>query len=53
MSESLGLESEQREDLRAFVMEVAKQQYAIGNKSGIKWLRVQLSKEGGSSTASA
>ena len=51
LSDHLGLEAEAREDLRAFVVEVAKQQYMIGNKAGIRWLRVQQNK--GAAEASA
>lgn len=46
MSDQLELESEQRETLREFVMDVAKAQFCAGNKSGIRWLRVQMAKEG-------
>lgn len=45
LADRLELESEQREELRAFVVDIAKSQYAVGNKSGIRWLRVQLAKE--------
>lgn len=44
MSDQLQLASEQRESLRAFIMDVAKAQYCAGNKAGIKWLRIQMNK---------
>jgi hypothetical protein len=31
-----------RHELESFVLNVAKEQYTIGNKSGISWLRKQL-----------
>ncbi|MEK9131029.1 MAG: hypothetical protein AAB429_02845 [Patescibacteria group bacterium] len=46
MADQLELESEQRQSLRDFIVEVAKAQYCAGNKAGIHWLRVQMAKGG-------
>lgn len=51
MADQLELESEQRESLRDFIVDVAKTQYCAGNKAGIHWLRVQMSKGGQQSAA--
>ncbi len=45
MADTMELESEQRETLRDFVLGIAKDQYCAGNKAGIRWLRVQMSKD--------
>ncbi len=45
MAEQLQLPGEMREAFREFVMGVARDQYCAGNKAGIRWLRVQMSKE--------
>lgn len=42
----LQLPGEMKEPFREFVMGVARDQYVAGNKNGIKWLRMQISKEG-------
>lgn len=40
------LDAEDREELRTFVTDIAKEQYMAGNRAGIKWLRIQLAKQG-------
>ncbi len=44
IAEQLQIEGEERLALREFVMRIAKEQYAAGNKAGIKWLRIQMNK---------
>lgn len=44
IAEQLQIEGEERLALREFVVRVAKEQFAAGNRSGIKWLRIQMNK---------
>lgn len=52
MSQELQVPGELKESFREFVMGVARDQYCAGNKAGIRWLRVQISK-GDQATAAA
>ncbi len=38
----LDMPEDMRHELEGFVLSVAKEQYVIGNKSGISWLRKQV-----------
>lgn len=42
--EALQIEGEERLALREFVVKMAREQYAAGNKNGIRWLKMQLNK---------
>ena len=44
IGEQLDLQGEERLALREFIMKMAKEQYMAGNKAGIRWLRMELSK---------
>lgn len=39
--ESLGLESEIAAEVKLFVLQIARDQYMAGNRSGIRWARTQ------------
>lgn len=45
MADQLELSEDKRESFRAFVMELAREQYRVGNKAGIRWLKIQQLKE--------
>ncbi len=47
----LQLPGEMRESFREFVMGIARDQYTAGNRAGIRWLRVQISKENAGAAA--
>lgn len=40
--EQLGLSEEGAEELKTFILEVARNQYLAGNRSGIRWARQQM-----------
>lgn len=45
IAQKFELEDNQQAELREFVVEVAREQYNTGNRSGISWLRKQQAKE--------
>ena len=53
LADSLEIGSDKRETLRDFIMEISRAQYCAGNKAGIRWLRVQMSKDGQQGAAAA
>ena len=44
LAQSLGVEGPAAEELRNFVIEIAKEQYKNGNKAGIRWARSEEGK---------
>ncbi len=44
LAQNLGLEGPTVEELRNFMIEIAKEQYKAGNKSGIRWARSEEGK---------
>lgn len=42
MAEEFGLDDSQTNRFRDFTIEMAKEQYKVGNKSGIAWLHKQM-----------
>lgn len=46
LGEKFGLDDMMNGELRDFVVRIAKEQYKVGNKSGIRWLRTELAKQG-------
>ncbi len=53
LGEKFGLDDMMNGELRDFVVRIAKEQYKVGNKSGIRWLRMELAKQGQTSTQPA
>ncbi|MBU0531198.1 MAG: hypothetical protein ABIG32_01240 [Candidatus Uhrbacteria bacterium] len=39
LAQNFGLEGPAADDLRSFMIEIAKEQYKVGNKCGIRWAR--------------